>query len=148
MTTTMDTNSYRATFPKTIGTLDITTCATGKLTYNTLTGCSKLSTAGANGSEYTHLGAFPMVGTSATQVTLLYSPDGTACAGPIASTTLSAFATTTAGTLQTAAFLNADGTQISESSPLRLPANGQLWVQIGATQTAPGVAVVAQRRDL
>lgn len=124
--------------------LDACVCTAAKTTYNDGANAVLLSTAGANGSEYAHIGAIPRATVSATQVQL-YAHDGSAYF-LIATALMPAY--TMAQTTQAAsiAFTHIDGTAVTEFNPLRLQSGWKLYAAIGVA-LAGGVVVAAQRKD-
>lgn len=124
--------------------LDACVCTAAKTTYSDGVNAVLLSTAGANGSEYTHIAAIPRATVTATQVQL-YAHDGSNYF-LIATALMPAY--TMAQTTQAAstALAHIDGAAITEFNPLRLQSGWKLYAAIGVA-LAGGVVVSAQRKD-
>ncbi len=127
---------------------DTCTVSVGQLSTLNLTNAVKLSTAGANGSEYPHL-AVVATGTTTgtTQARLLYTSDGTNNVGLISSISVAAFTTTAVGAFVQNSFPNIDGSTLTEFSPFRIPASAVIYAAI-ATNQAGGLCFTAIRKDL
>ncbi len=137
--------SHEAVFPQTIK-VGVCTCTAAKTTYNNLTNAVLLYTAGAEGSEISHLSAMPRATVTATQAQIFLSLDGGATGFFLSSEVIAANPMSQTTKCAATPIPNSDGTAISESSPLRLPANAKLYAGIGVALAA-GVDFMAQGRD-
>ncbi|MBI3447227.1 MAG: hypothetical protein HY055_18125 [Magnetospirillum sp.] len=124
--------------------LDACVCTAAKTTYNDNANAVLLSTAGANGSEYTHIAAIPRATVTATQVQL-YAYDG-ANYWLIATALIAAYTMAQTTQCPATALTHIDGTAINEFNPLRLQSGWKLYAAIGVA-LAGGVVVTAQRKD-
>lgn len=124
--------------------LDACVCTAAKTTYNDGANAVLLSTAGANGSEYTHIGAIPRATVTATQVQL-YAHDGSSYF-LIATTLMPAYTMAQTTACAATALAHMDGTVISEANPLRLQSGWKLYAAIGVA-LAGGIVVSASRKD-
>ncbi|CUW37697.1 conserved protein of unknown function [Magnetospirillum sp. XM-1] len=124
--------------------LDACVCTAAKTTYNDGTNAVLLSSAGSNGSEYTHIAAIPRATVTATQAQL-YAHDG-ANYFLIATTLMPAYTMAQTTLAAATAFTHIDGTAITEFNPLRLQSGWKLYAAIGVA-LAGGVVVSAQRKD-
>lgn len=124
--------------------LDTCVCTVAKTAYGDGTNAVLLSTAGANGSEYTHIAAIPRATVTATQVQL-YAHDGTSYF-LIATALMPAYTMAQTTACPATALANMDGTTLSEANPLRLQSGWKLYAAIGVA-LAGGVVVTASRKD-
>jgi len=119
-------------------------CTAAKTTYGDGTNAVLLDTAGANGSEYSHIGAIPRATVTATQLQL-YGYDGTAYW--LLGTALMPGYTMAQTTLcPTTMLTHIDGTQITEANPLRLASGWKLYAGIGVA-LAGGIVFNTQIKD-
>ncbi len=124
--------------------LDACACTAAKTSYNDGTNAVLLSTAGANGSEYTHIAAIPRATVTATQVQI-YACDGTNY-WFIASALMPAYAMAQTTQCPSTVLAHIDGTAITEFNPLRLQSGWKLYAAIGVA-LGGGVVFSAQRKD-
>lgn len=105
-----------------------------------------LGTAGADGGMITSISAMPRATVTATALYIWSSTDSGTTKNLIASALMPAY--TLAATTENArtVFKHADGTAISEASPLRLQAGEKLYCGIGVT-LASGVVFSVRETD-
>lgn len=124
--------------------LDVCLCTAAKTSYGDGVNAVLLSSAGINGSEYTHVAAMPRATVTATQVQL-YAHDGTGY-WFIASALMPAYTLAQTTACVPTTLTHIDGTAITEFNPLRLQPGWKLYAAIGIA-LAGGVVVSAQRKD-
>jgi len=132
-----------ATFAQSMA-LDACVCTAAKTTYSDGANAVLLSTAGTNGSEYTHVGAIPRATVANNQIQL-YAFDG-ASYFLIATAMMAAYTMSQSTQSPSTALSNIDGSTISEANPLRLQPGWKLYAAIGVA-LAGGVVVSASRKD-
>ena len=136
--------SSQPAFPQTMGLPAVIVTASNGQNYTQIANMSVLDVGGPNGSQYSHISAYPL-GTLATaqQTQLFKSPDGVKVF-PISCPSMPAYTSTTIGALAPTVFTHIDGSAISESNPLKIDHGEQLLVA-DAAPPAAGVAHIAQR---
>lgn len=120
-------------------------CTAAKTTYADSTNAVLLLTVGADGGEVTYIGATPRATVAATQCQLFVSLDGGTTLS-LLSTELMAAYTMAASTQAATTPFKLAGSNISDTNPLRLPANAKVYAGIGVAVTG-GVQFVATYRD-
>lgn len=103
-----------------------------------------LDTAGANGSEYTHIGAYPTATSTASQVYIYKTADSGTTNFLCAIATQAAQTVSATSTVALTALTHLDGSAISESNPLRLAAGEKLYA---AETVANTVTLTAEVKD-
>lgn len=103
-----------------------------------------LATAGANGSEFSHVGAQPTATSTASQVYLFWTLDSGTTNYLCAIVAQPAQTVSTTSTPAPVAMQHLDGTNITEANPLRLTANAVLYA---AQTVANTVTVYASQKD-
>lgn len=103
-----------------------------------------LDTAGANGTEYPHVGAYPTATSTASQVYLFATSDSGTTNYLVAIATMAAQTVSATSTVALTQLTHLDGTAISESNPLRIKAGDKLYA---AETVANTVTLVAEAKD-
>lgn len=105
-----------------------------------------LTTAGADGALVTSIGATPRATVTATALYLFVSGDSGTTQRLIASSLMSAHTVAATTAIPTTTLTHPDGTEISETAPLRLEAGERLYVGIGVA-LAGGIVFYAASTD-
>lgn len=145
-------NTFTAPFAQTpqsataVATTAVALTGAGSIDNDTPSNTVLLCTAGANGSLVTSLSAIPRMTVTATALYVWSSIDSGTTKRLVASALMPAY--TLAATTQNAPTVlkHADGTAISETSPLRMSAAERLYVGIGVS-FASGIVFHARHTD-